>query len=161
MPHTPKTRAEPTIWAARPPSVTPVMPELYGIALPYPDVEDKIDRSITDVCAYLMMARSADPGMPMGVWMPWPADVRRCLAAKLYLHCAKRFVEHYNLHVELMLAVDKGHERMVALTREKATEFEKRVCRSPLPPDVTEYMDKVRGRFDVGHEQQLNKLRTR
>jgi hypothetical protein len=155
LPETPETQRQPGIWASG--SVTPTLPLLFGVVLPYPEIEEKIDRSNTDMCAFTMMSAAAAKHIPRDVWRPWSVDTRRCLAARLYEHCAMQSLAYYRILVERLLAMDKRHEAMEVLTVEKAMEFKKQACKAPLPKDVLAYELLVRTQWDAQHMEFIRK----
>lgn len=137
----PEPDGKPGIWASEEPkgSILPAAPLLFGVLLPYPEVDAKEDRAIADVCAFTMRAASVDTNIQREPWRKWDTTVRACLSARLYEHCASRFLQHYQDLAARAERLDKTHERMASLTVAKAEEFRRRVCHGPLPEDAASY----------------------
>lgn len=155
LPETPGTRRELGIWAAAPwtddgPAI------LLGTPLPFPDgASSEPDRAVTRMCAFTLENRDARP-VPSISRGAWSVEARACIAARAYLHCARRMVEDYERGKTAVVLVSKEFERRVMKTADTAQEFEKTSCRNvSLPGEASPYLDALLREWDIAHEANM------
>jgi hypothetical protein len=127
----PATR-EPGLWAGDrpkatkdPEDLTPVT--LLGIVLPFVPDADDLSRSYTRTCGeqmdYALARGNVEPRAQALSIIP-----RRCLAARLYQHCANGVVENYKTKAAAGETLDREFLARVLALKATADKFEKTSC---------------------------------
>lgn len=146
---------EPGLWAADkaramdPREKPPDTPGLLGFVLPFPlAAETDRERELTRWCAYKMGNAIKETDRAGDVWR-LPSDTRRCIAARLYEHCA-------NIAWGVYEAAERAGElysppdlERIKAAQETARAFKKSACKEPLSPDADRIHDAAAELYDL------------
>lgn len=119
---------EPGLWAADTVKATANdAPTLYGVAIPYPDnAVTTEDRAAVGACVGTMNDAARET-QQTAVIAAYPEDVRRCLAAHAYYHCASEMYSFWEKMKEKAVRYEadvlERHGKMVNHAHELVTQW--------------------------------------
>jgi len=145
VPHTPRTRAEPTIWAGGTPRAKP-QPAILGVPIPFGDnLPDPQDWWLTESCG-AMMGKAAR--LVVGD-TKLPTALRQCLAAHQYLTCAIAALRADGIAASV--GDDNPHRMNVIIeTGKTAARFAKHMCPDDIAQskELKDWADKITAEAD-------------
>lgn len=135
LPETPQSRREPGIWAsdderrARPvPSVARWQRTLFGIELPLVEENPPGDSArLTNGCAAYAKYAAKLSGQDERA-LALPEQARACIAAKLFVACAKSAVDRHEQLRSKLESYDPALFKSEKAVEHRATEFEHAMC---------------------------------
>jgi hypothetical protein len=136
LPESPASRREPGLWGSEPPqgSMWHGFPRLLDVAIPIPSeaAEDPHYLRIVNGCVYLIgMALGETDLYRQASELDLPA--RRCLVARLQLHCSEGIEKHLREKSSPLLASQQR-------AREEDEKFRREACRGVKPDDFPDHI---------------------
>jgi hypothetical protein len=109
------------------------------VDLPYPEGEDpELDMETASVCSSTMSEISVRLDAPFPGLEKWKEPLRRCVAARLYAHCAETWLDFYRKRAMAADFVDRAYEERIKASLAVALRFREEACKGVAAPPEAE-----------------------
>lgn len=131
LPQTPETARHPGLWSSEEPraGLDDGSYTLLGVRLPTaPEATREVDRALTAICAHQMKQVISQGRFSRDV-TSLPGAQARCIASKLYAHCADGLFHVIIEQKKAALAYDENEFSMLEAMKRTANAFHREACR--------------------------------